>query len=77
MCGKGDPIDGFPNGGRTEPATDGGQRFTWGSADPAIRAEFGAYQLCWCPESSACQDSSEFRTQAGIVEVTERARACS
>jgi hypothetical protein len=72
QCGKGDPIPGFgdnANNATTEGATNGGKRFTWGGADPTIRAEFGTYLLCWCPGSSACTDSSDFPTQAGIVEV--------
>lgn len=65
-CG-GLPIDGFPNGAKTNTGALQGREHGWGEAK--IAALGGDYALCWCAKGATCSEASDHRKELGTMQV--------
>jgi len=72
-------VPGFPQGGLSDRALDGGFRMSWGSG--LVRAEPGVYDVCWCDARTTiftdakglmrygCDENGPFPIQAGSIRI--------
>eukprot|EP00439_Symbiodinium_sp_Y106_P053055 s1728_g7.t1 len=69
-CGvPGAMVDGFPNGGVSNPATEEGSAFIWGTGEEFVTAKGGEYRLCWCQAGRSCAVAENFNADIGSVVV--------
>ena len=73
-------VLGFPDFGRSLPATDNGATFTWGSEPVATG---GKYKMCWCSRQAhatlPCDRAERFKIEVGtltVVGFAENRRTC-
>ena len=61
------PINGFPNGAKTNTGALQGREHSWG--DAKISAVGGDYALCWCAKGATCSEAADHRKQLGSIQV--------
>ena len=73
-------VLGFPDFGRSLPATDNGATFTWG---PDAVTTGGKYKMCWCSRQAhdtlPCDRAERFKIEVGMLTVVgfaENKRRC-